>query len=59
MDKKTSRQDLFEILRRFHQGASIEDILLAFTPKPKKTVQHYLARLVQEGHIEALRALYR
>src|SRR3989344_5911854 len=56
MNKTIPKQTLLEIIGRFPQGASIEEVLLAFTPKPKRTVQRWLARLVQEGQVEALGA---
>ena len=55
MRKKIPRQELVEIIARFPQGASIEQIMLVFTPKPRRTIQRWLAELVREGELEALR----
>lgn len=56
MNQKIPKQELLEIIGRFPQGASVEEVMLAFTPRPKRTMQRWLARLVQEGQVEALGA---
>jgi hypothetical protein len=54
MKKKFPRQDLIEIIRRFPQGASIEEVMLAFTARPRRTLQRWLAELVKDGQVEAM-----
>jgi Fic family protein len=56
MKKKIPRQELLEILGRFPQGASIEEVMLVFTLRPRRTIQRWLAELVRGGQIEALGA---
>ncbi len=56
MAQKIPRQDLIEIVKRFPQGASTEEIMLAMTLIPRRTLQRWLARLIQEGRIEAVGA---
>ncbi len=54
MKKKIPKQELIEILGRFPQGASIEELMLAFVGKSKRTIQRWLAELVQKGQVETL-----
>ncbi len=54
MKKRIPQSDLIEIIERFPQGASIEEIMLAFTPKSRRTVQRWVAELVEKGLIEAV-----
>ena len=52
--KKNPRQELIEILARFPQGASIEELMLAFTLRSRRTIQRWLAELVQKRQVEAV-----
>jgi hypothetical protein len=54
--KEDPKKELIEILGRFPQGASIEEVMLIFTPRPRRTVQRWIAKLVQEGQVEAMGA---
>jgi len=54
MKKKIPKQGLIEILGRFPQGASVEELMLAFAGKSKRTIQRWLAELVQKRQVEAL-----
>jgi hypothetical protein len=44
---------ILQIVKRFHQEASLEDILQALVPPvPKRSLQRYLAFLVMEGQLK-------
>lgn len=46
---------ILQIVKRFPQGASLEDILQALAPRlPKRSLQRYLAFLTMEGRLNAL-----
>jgi hypothetical protein len=48
-------EDILLIVKRFPQGASLEDILMELvSPPPKRSLQRYLAFLVREGRLNAL-----
>lgn len=54
MEKKKSRQELIEIIGRFPQGVSIEELMPVFTQRSQRTLQRWLSELVQKGQIETL-----
>jgi len=53
--KKTISTDLvLEIISRFPEGASVEEVLVGLNPQPlRRTLQHHLALLVKSGQLEA------
>lgn len=52
--KKNQREELIEIISRYPQGASVEEVMLIFTQKSRRTIQRWLADLVQEHLIETI-----
>lgn len=52
--KNLQKQLILEIISRFPNGASVEEILLGLTPSPKRrTLQYQLAALVKSGDLVA------
>lgn len=46
---------LIELINRFPQGASIEEVMIGLTPSvPRRTVQRWLAALVKDGRVIAV-----
>jgi Fic family protein len=53
MAKRIPNDTLIELISRFPEGASLEEVMLGLTvPTPRRTVQRWLAHLVKEGEIE-------
>ena len=46
--KNIITKEIVEILSRFPAGASIEEIMLAFIPMPRRTLQRWLSKLIAE-----------
>lgn len=55
MGSRTSRNDLIELISRFPDGASLEEILVGLTPPiSRRTLQRRLSILVDEGQVAAI-----
>ena len=55
MNKQVPWDNLLELVGKFTQGASIEEIMLGLNPSfPRRTVQRWLARLVKDGQLIAV-----
>lgn len=54
MKRGNPKEEIIEILARFPQGASIEELMLVFAQRSKRTVQRWFAELLQTGQVEAV-----
>lgn len=52
MEKKVSKENIIELVRRFPEGASLEEILIGLDSSiSRRTLQRRLSALVQEKHL--------